>query len=400
VTLRHDALGKISESGLLPNSVRAVLGHYGRGEMSLAEGKNAIDLNLHIKDRKEDFMQELFDDVAAEIGERAGEEDVDFSYDTKLTFPAEITLGKIYEEAQAQLPGDYDALNREAGTLLEKKFASEEKVQDKRERIENEHEAELLRVEEGEVFTDLVMGLLVEGDMRDAIHDEEYEDFETDSSMDDAEVAEIAQQTLLEELQPRLDEYPEEVRDAYGRAVDLSMGHQEEDEEFRRMFEEARENPGDAEEIIEPYRSGDTESRFSLDWSEVNMPFFASQYERVGVLYDGMFEMYEEAGFSIDDDFKRSMVLSTIGAQIWLDDVDDLEEDWNNGQLTPVTAEVLTSETGEEAYENIVSMKDEYLDAAREYAVKSDSDLASIGIEYIDKRGEQLDLKGEIEKIK
>jgi hypothetical protein len=166
------------------------------------------------------------------------------------------------------------------------------------------------------------------------------------------------------------------------------------------MFEDARENPEDAEEIIRPYRSGETESRFSLDWSEVKMPFFASQYERVGVLYDSMFEMYEEAGFSIDDDFKRSMVLSTIGAQIWLDDVDDLEEDWNNGQLTPVTAEVLSSETGEEAYENIVSMKDEYLDAAREYAVKSDSDLASIGIEYIDKRGEQLDLKGEIEKIK
>jgi hypothetical protein len=400
MALRHDALGKISESGLLPNSVRAVLGHYGRGEMSLAEGKNAIELNLHIEDRKEDFMQELFDEVAAEIGERSGEEDVDFSYDTKLTFPVELTLGKIYEEAQENLPADYDVLDGEAGTFLERRFASDEKLRKRRERIEKEYEAEILRVREGEVFTDLVMGLLVEGDMRDAIQDDEYGDFETNASIEDEEVAEIAQRTLLEELQPGIEEYPEGVRDAYEKAFDLSMSHQKKDKEFRRMFKDARENPEDAEEIIRPYRDGETESRFSLDWSEVNMPFFASQYERVGVLYDSMFEGYEEAGFPIDDDFRRSMVLSTIGAQIWLDDVDDLEEDWKNGQLTPVTAEVLTSETGEEAYENIVTMKDEYLDAAREYAVKSDSDLASIGIEYIDKRGEQLDLKGEIEKIK
>jgi hypothetical protein len=399
--LRHEAAERISESGLPPNSVKAILDHYGRGSMSLGEGKNAIDLKSHIDERKEDFMQELFEDVSEAIKDDTGEKDVSFTYDTKLTFPAELTLGKIYEEAQQQLPDDYDVMNREVERDILKKIAGPLKKgkngRTRKKRIEEEQEAQLMRLREGEAFTDLVMGLLVEGDMRDAIHDEEYEDFETDSELESPEVAETAQETLLKELQTQLEEYPEGVREAYEKAVDLSMEHQDEDEQFREMYQDARENPADAEEIIEPYRNGSTESRFTLDWSNTDMPFFASQYERVGVLYEGMFEMYEEAGFDLDEDFRRSLVLSTIGAQIWLDDVDDLAEDWENSQLTPVTAELLYSDSDEEAYENIVSLKGRYLDAARDYAERSGSHLAGIGIEYIDRRGDELDLEQQIE---
>lgn len=376
----------------------AVLDHYTTGSMRLSEGLNAIKLQQHISNQKDENLEELFESVESELSSETSES-VDFFYDTKLTFPAELALGKLYGEARSELPEKYSLTKCGVETGIKGMLNPIGENDSRNIRTENEHQNVLDNVSRAEEFTDLVIGLLVEGDMRDAIQDDEYCDFETDAQIEGAHLAETAQETLFKELQPQLENYPAEVKEAYEKAVNSGMSHQQEDKDFRRMFEEAQENPDEAEDIVKPYRNGNIDASFSLDWSGTDLPFFGSQYERVGVLYDGMFEMYDQAELETEGDFKRSVVLSTIGAQIWLDDVDDLNEDWENGQLTPVTAEILTSQTKEQAYSNIVSMKNQYLDAAREYAVKSKSDLASISIEYINRRGEELNLKSRIRSI-
>lgn len=387
----------------LPPSLRAVSGHYADSDMSAGEGREAIGIQLHVEDRKEDFLEEIFGWVEEELEREFDSENVSFSYDTKLTFPAELALGYVYENASPNLPSGYSILTRQPGSLTDR-FV--EPIEDKKhrrrekERIEGDHEQLLEEVERAEELTDLVIGLLIEGDMRDALHDEEYEDFVTRPSLPGRTVAETAKETLQENLKPRLDGYPGEVEKAYEEAVELSMEHQREDQEFREMFERARDSSGGEKEILSPYRDADTRFPFSLDWTGTELPYFVSQYERVGVLYDGMFEMYDRAGIDIEDDFKRSIVLATIGAQIWLDDVDDLLEDWKNSQLTPVTAEILSSGSGEETYQTIVSLKDEYLDTARFYARSSNSDLAGIGIEYIDLKGGESNLEEEVSSLR
>lgn len=401
--IRHKTAQNIADINSLPSSLRAISGYYGNGEISLAEGKQAIETNLHIEDRKEDFVEKLFIPVEDNLSKEFGEKSADFDYDTKLTFPAEITLGKIYEDARTELPVDYNILKGKAETPISEKlvnpFPNKKHRRRREERIEEKHEDVISGVKAAEEFTDLVIGLLVEGDMRDGINDEEYEDFQTSPALPGNEVAYIAQSTLFEELQPKLEVYDDSVREAYERAVDLSMRHQDEDEDFRELFRRAEKSPDKAESTVEPYKNNTTESRFSLDWSDFELPYFATQYERVGVLYDGMFEMYEEAGIDIGDDFKRSLILSTIGAQIWLDDVDDLKDDWNNTQLTPVNAEILEADTAKQAYEEITSIKDQYLDTAREYASRSGSHLAGIGIEYIDREGQSLGLEEGIKDV-
>ena len=337
----------------IPDSLRAVATYYSHGDMSLRDGLNAVRVQLDAADSKDEYLSELFEDVEDELSSKTGSRE-EFDYETKLTFPVEITMGRL------------ETQNSQQGS---------------------------------EEFSRLLMGLLVEGDMRDAVKDEEYGDFETDAEMPAETIAETAQQTVLDELQQDLSEYPEGVRDAYEEAVEQSMNHQEEDREFRKLFRDAREQPDQAEQILEPYRDVDTESRFSIDWNDTELPFFGSQYERVGVLYDGMFEMYDEAGFEIDDNFRRSMILSTIGAQIWLDDVDDLEDDWREGQLTPVTATMLHQRDSDAAHREINQMKSSYLDEARRYAERSESDLAGIAIDYIDIRGEGYDLKEDLERL-
>jgi hypothetical protein len=94
-------------------------------------------------------------------------------------------------------------------------------------------------------------------------------------------------------------------------------------------------------------------------------------------------EMYGEVGLDVDDAFRRSIVLAIIGAQVWLDDVDDFDDDWAEGQLTPVTAEYVLAGSEETAYDRVIDVTDRYMARARQYAARSESTLVGIAIEYI-----------------
>jgi hypothetical protein len=131
-----------------------------------------------------------------------------------------------------------------------------------------------------------------------------------------------------------------------------------------------------------------------LPEKERNWPYCRTQYERVGVIYDGMIEMFRAAGIDIEPEFKHAVVLAIIGAQIWLDDIDDFSADMEEGQLTPVTAEYLIQDSDSEAYENIVEISQQYLDRAVEESVRSNSHLTGIATEYIYLSGDPSVLPG------
>jgi len=58
------------------------------------------------------------------------------------------------------------------------------------------------------------------------------------------------------------------------------------------------------------------------------------------------------------------------------------------GQLTPVTAEYLLAESDAEAYDAVVGITEDYLDAARDAANASDAPITGIAVEYIRHDGE------------
>jgi hypothetical protein len=105
-----------------------------------------------------------------------------------------------------------------------------------------------------------------------------------------------------------------------------------------------------------------------------------------------MIEMYRAADLPVEPAFQRSIVLAIIGAQVWLDDVDDYSADMADGQLTPVTAEYLLAEDDRVAYESVRRVGEAYLDRARDQATAADSPLTGIATEYIYRDGmlEQL----------
>jgi nucleotide-binding universal stress UspA family protein len=107
-----------------------------------------------------------------------------------------------------------------------------------------------------------------------------------------------------------------------------------------------------------------------------------------------MLDAYRGIGFEIPDAFGTSIVLAIIGAQIWLDDVDDYRDDVAEGQLTPVTAEYVLAGDDATAYENVVSITERYLDLARAHAEAAGSPLNGIAIEYILRSGEPGRLPG------
>jgi len=147
--------------------------------------------------------------------------------------------------------------------------------------------------------------------------------------------------------------------------------------------------------IRREYRDADLQDP-PLDplFGDLDLPYLKTQYARVGVLYDAMLELYRHAGLGIDEDFAKSIVLAIVGAQIWLDDVDDYADDRAEGQLTPVTAEYLLAEDEREAYGAVVDVTEEYLDLAKEYATRADSPLTGVAIEYIYRSGEPGVLPG------
>ncbi|WP_137283292.1 hypothetical protein [Halorussus salinisoli] len=294
----------------------------------------------------------------------AENEQARFGYDTRLVLPAMLTLGRIHVEA-----GDVPLV-----------------------RIGREVDHEF--VARGRETTRNVVRALLDGDMRDAINDDEYEDFETNLRPRER-VAELAQQSLQEGVEAWFDseDTPDAVRDSYEHAVELSERHQDEDEAFRELLDRFHDADGSderaaaADAIRDQYKFADAEEA-DLFETATDLPYFATQYARVGILYEDMLNMYEaDLGVELGEGFKRAIVLMVVGAQIGLDDTDDYPED-RGTQLTPVTAELNVAEDRAAGVERIRRIVEAYLDRADDCA-DDDDHLTRIAVEYI--RQQSLD---------
>jgi hypothetical protein len=354
---------RLARSDLLPTSLRAVLGHYADAGVF---DWGSLRLKRRVDAVTEAMIDDAFAAVEAELEAEFGRESVSFSYDTKLVLPAQLTLGYHYR----RLDGD------------------------DRDRAEE--------------LTRLAIEALVDGDMRDAINDDEFEDFEVDFDPGDRRrVAKLAQATLEERVEAGFAAFPDGVREAYDRAVEASQAHQAEDDHFRELMAATRGEPagGDRPEKLDPararerirteYRDADFEEQPDLfTREELSLPYFKTQYDRVGVIYDGMIEMYCRAGLPVEDAFRKSIVLAIVGAQVWLDDVDDYERDMRDGQLTPVTAEYLLADSGQAAHDCVVAVAERYLGLAADRAQAAESPLTGIATEYIYRSGNPEKLPG------
>jgi hypothetical protein len=337
---------RLAERDFLPTSARAVLGYYAdTGVFDYA----SLQLQRRVEETTDAMVEEAFAAVESAIAAEFDREFVEFSYDTKLVLPAELTLGYLYRHAD----------------------------DDRR----------------AEAVTRLAIEALIDGDMRDALNDDEFEDFEVDFHADEEtrrEIATVAQATLQERVEELFADYSQGVRDAYDWAVDISEAHQDDDEHFRELMAAADGGDDAARRAIrDEYKFASFDDPPAVfDTNELDLPYLKTQYDRVGVIYDGMIEMYREAGLPIEDAFKKSIVLSIIGAQIWLDDVDDYRADMREGQLTPVTAEYLLTDDEAAAADAVVSLSERYLDIAKDHATAVDSTLTGIGAEYILRSGD------------
>lgn len=374
------AAGRVAGVDALPTPVRAVFGHYAEGGTL---EPTAIRLQRHVEATVQSIIDDAYDDVEGAIATEFGRESVEFSYDTKLTMPVELTLGHVYRRATTAAPPGVDPVAGERKT---------DPLSKARRRLANGSAGdagELVReVRRAEEVAELVIVALLDGDMRDAINDAEFEDFSVDFPIDEGDrerIAEIAQQELEAEVVDQFAQYPDSVREAYDAAVDRSEAHQDRDPHFRDLMEAAEAGVDGAKAALrEEYKFVPFEEPPDLFAdAELDLPYLVTQYGRVGVIYHGMVEMFREAGIDLSHPFERSVVLAIIGAQVWLDDVDDFDADLAEGQLTPVTAEYLLADTDAEAYEQVVAVTNDYLDRARDAAHASDAPITGIAVEYI-----------------
>jgi hypothetical protein len=368
----------------LPTAQRAILGYYaetGRLDYRALRIKSAVD------DTLETILESVYGDIESAVAADLGVDDATFEYETKLTLPAELTLGYLYRRALARATGGYDPITDEAGRLPFRGDPSAPANREAREYVEMAEEA-----------TALIVQALLDGDMRDAINDDEFEDFEVelvgDPDPDRRRVAECAQSHLQGVVEHAFDRAPDAVRDAYDVAVEISETHQEQDDYFRDLLEAADDDPSAKASIADEYKFAPVPDDAPFGPPERDLPYLKTQYDRVGVIYKGMLDAYRGVGFEIPEAFGTSIVLAIIGAQIWLDDVDDYHDDVAEGQLTPVTAEYVLADTDAAAYENVVSITMDYFDLAREHAETADSPLNGIAIEYILRSGEPERLPG------
>lgn len=330
----------------LPTSIRAVARFYSRtGNLDI----KSLKLRRQVENTVDNFLQDVYEIIEKELEDHYNKNNIKFNYKTKLTLPVELTLGYLYE--------------RESNTHTDS-------------------------YEDARGIARLVTEALLDGDMRDAINDDEYKDFKSNIGVNDAEraeVAKIAQNKLETHVSNHFDQFPEGVREAYATAKEESENHQEEDSHYRELLRDAQAGSTKAiEEIKSEYKY----AKFSknpeiLSVEEQGWPYCYTQYKRVGVIYSGMTEMFRAAGINIESEFKRAIVLSIIGAQIWLDDIDDFDSDIEESQLTPVTAEYTIQDTEMRAYKNIVDISKKYLDKAARSATRSGSDITGIATEYI-----------------
>jgi len=392
----------VSERERVPLSVRSVARFYARtGELDLT----ALRIKSWVDDTLEAFLDEAYGAIEADLEAELGYEDIDFRYETKLTLPVELTLGYLYrraiEESEGYNPVTDEPRRSPSGPVRSLVGGTDPA---RRERLRREASEQVEFVGRVERVARLCTEALLDGDMRDAINDAEFEDFETDPTLDDDErerAARIAQSALRERVDAQMAGFPDAVRDAYESAVAESNTHQADDEHFRELMaralgggddaagaegsETVAETPVEAVERIEAeYKFADFDgSAGSLTAEEQGWPYCKTQYERVGVIYEGMIEMFRAADIPIEPDFEHAVVLAIIGAQVWLDDVDDFAADRAETQLTPVTAEYIVADSDPEAYDRVVDVASLYLDRAIDYAVDSDSILTGIAAEYI-----------------
>jgi hypothetical protein len=395
--------GRVADVGGLPTEARATLGHYARGgRLDVA----ALRLQPAAEDRVAATVDDAFEDVERAIAETCGVRPaaVTFGYETKLLLPVELTLVRLYRDLRGRAPDGYDPVGRSVDPGIEGRLYDLLRVDTGREDVDPAFSALARAADRVERVTRLVVVALLDGDMRDAVNDAEYEDFEVHvagESVDAREdvtrerAAEIAQSTLQTAVTERFDRFPDDVRAAYERAVEASETHQRRDPEFRSLYEAARSGDAEATTAVrERYRDADFDRPpEGYDHADLGLPYFRTQYGRVGVIYDGMFDMYEAAGVSVEAAFRRAVVLAIIYAQVWLDDVDDYEADAREGQLTPVTAAYLLADD-REGYRQVCDLSRAYADRARALAARSRSPLVGVAVEYVTRSGDPSVLPG------
>ena len=372
----------LADSSTLPTAVRSVLGYY--ADTGVFD-YGSLSLKSEIDDRTDRMLEDIYDRIEDALAEEFGHP-VSFRYDTKLILPAQLTLGYVYRNARQQTDADPVATEIATGVPPVEETASDETpTLTPREQV--------VRAEQ---MTRLSIEVLVDGDMRDAINDAEFDDFEVDCDADRRRVAEVAQATLQSHLDGLLAELPDRVTEAYQWAVDYSEAHQDRDDYFRDLLDRAEDGAEDALSAIRSeYKFADyDEPPATLSAAEQDLPYSKTQYARVGVIYDGMLDLYRLAGLDIDDDFAKAIVLAIIGAQVWLDDVDDYAADRAQGQLTPVTAEYLLAPDDRAAANHALDITEQYLDLAKQYATAADSPLTGVAVEYIFRSGDPSVLPG------
>ncbi|MFW5918168.1 MAG: hypothetical protein ACOCR0_01670, partial [Haloferacaceae archaeon] len=238
-TLRRRLAGWLAGRESLPTTGQAVLGYYADSGVF---DRESIQLKRVVDRRTDAMIDDAFRPVEAAIADvfDVDPADVSFSYDTKLTMPAELTLGQIYRTARqrAEDGGDPVALSMWEGNGARPAALAETDVAGpvtfRRSVSEAQWEAGPASpqdlVDGGDYLTRLVLAALIDGDMRDAINDAEFADFDVGFDVTPEErrrVAEIAQETLESELEATFDRLPSEVREIYEWAVALSERHQD-----------------------------------------------------------------------------------------------------------------------------------------------------------------------------
>ncbi|MFB6163167.1 MAG: hypothetical protein ABEJ86_07010 [Halococcoides sp.] len=394
VSLRRRSAGWIANRSVVPDSVRAAAG-YAAATGDLDVG--SLRLKRLVDRRTDRMVADAFMVAESAIAEEfdVAPDTVAFEYDTKLLLPAQLTLGRVYRLARERARDDSGDDPVDSGPWAEDPPPERWAVDTFR--VSSEELDPDRLVARGERVTRLVVQALLDGDMRDAINDREFEDFEVtvaDRSVDPERAARSAQSALAADLETQFECLPSVIVDTYRDAVAYSEAHQRRDRVFRAHYRAADRGSGEARRAIErDYREGPDPDREFLRESP-DLPYIRSQYARVGVIYEAMISLYRAAGIPISDAFERAIVFAIVGAQIWLDDLDDYRDDRAEGQLTPVTAEYVLRETDREACRAVIDVVNTYLDEARTHARVAGSPLTGIAIEYIQRRGDPSVLPG------
>jgi len=94
--------GVLADRRRLPTALRAVLGYYADTGVFDA---GSLSLKSEIDERTEAMVNDVTDRIEDALEDEFGRP-VEFSYDTKLILPAQLTLGYVYRNARQQAPGD------------------------------------------------------------------------------------------------------------------------------------------------------------------------------------------------------------------------------------------------------------------------------------------------------